>query len=122
MSIVAGAADGADDADGVMQLVLAYGRYPDCARSEPPLAAEGNFNPNCAQEGLCPAKPASECAGTFWPASPAGANLQKVRCASRPLRSVRHELAHTGRHRVGVDHVFDRVAPVVGISGFEGAR
>jgi hypothetical protein len=29
------------------------------------------------------------------------------------LRSVGHELAHTGRHRVGVDDVLDRVAPVV---------
>ena len=51
-----------------------------------------------------------------------GAGLQKVGCASRPLRSVGHDLAHTGRHRVGVDDVLDRVAPVVGISGFEGAR
>jgi len=42
-----------------MQLVLAYGRYPDCAHSEPPLAAEGNFNPKRAEEGLCPAQPAS---------------------------------------------------------------
>ena len=36
--------------------------------------------------------------------------------------SVSHDLAHTGRHRVGVDDAFDRVAPVVGISGFESAR
>jgi hypothetical protein len=36
----------------VMQLVLAYGRYPDCARSEPPLAAEFNLNPECAEERL----------------------------------------------------------------------
>jgi len=50
-SIVADAADGTD---GVMQLVLAYGRYPDCARSEPPLAAEYNLNPKRAEEGLCP--------------------------------------------------------------------
>src|SRR5262249_35849515 len=28
----------------------------------------------------------------------------------------------TGRHRVGVDHVLDRVAPVAGIGGFKGAR
>ena len=48
-------ADAADGADGVMQLVLAYGRYPDYARSEPPHAAEGNFNPERAEEGLCPA-------------------------------------------------------------------
>ena len=51
-----------------------------------------------------------------------GAGLQKVGCASRPLRSVGHELAHMGRHRVGVDDVLDRVAPVIGISGFKGAR
>src|SRR5215470_2233624 len=50
-SIVADAADGTD---GVMQLVLAYGRYPNCARSEPPLAAEYNLNPKRAEEGLCP--------------------------------------------------------------------
>ena len=43
-SAVADAADGADGADGVMQLVLAYRRDPDCARSEPPLVAEGNLN------------------------------------------------------------------------------
>jgi hypothetical protein len=49
----------ADGADGVMQLVLVYCRYPDYARSKPPLAAEGNFNPKCAQEGLCPAQSAS---------------------------------------------------------------
>jgi hypothetical protein len=40
------------------KLVLAYGRYPDGARSEPPLAVEDNLNPECAQEGLCPAQPA----------------------------------------------------------------
>ena len=128
MSIVADAADGAD---GVMGLVLTYGRYPDCPRSQPPLAAEDNLNPERAEQGLCPAQPASECAGVLWPARPVpnhgiagnmGAGLQKVGCASRPLRSVGHDLAHTGRHRVGVDDVLDRVAPVVGISGFEGAR
>ena len=105
-----------------MQLVFAYGPYPDCARSEPPLAAERDFNPNCAKEGLCPAQPASERAGALWPASPASAGLQKVGCASRPLRSIGHDLAHTGRYRVGVDHVLDRVAPVVGVRGFKGAR
>jgi hypothetical protein len=77
-----------------MQLILVYGRYPDCARSEPPLAAEGNFNPKCAQEGLCPAQPTSEYAGAFWPARPVGADQQKVRCASPPLRSVDDELTH----------------------------
>src|SRR6516225_11621460 len=91
ISVVADAADGAD---GVTQLVLVYNRYPDCARSKPPLAAEGNFNPYCAQEGLWPAQPASKGAGAFWPASPTGADLQKVRCASRPLCSIGHELTH----------------------------
>src|SRR5215471_14601417 len=118
MSIVADAADGAD---GVMQLVFVYGRYPDCARSQPPLAAEGDFNPECAEEGLCPAQPASECARTLWPAASAGAGLQEVGCASPPLRSVGHDLAHKGRHRVGVDDILDRGVPVAGISGFQGA-
>jgi hypothetical protein len=40
ISIVADAADGAD---GVMQLVLAYGRYPDRPHSQSALAAEHNF-------------------------------------------------------------------------------
>src|SRR6516162_378411 len=115
-------ADAADGADGVMQLVVPYGRYPDCARSELPLAAEDNLNPECAQEGLRPAQPASECAGALGPARPVGADLQKVGCASAPLRSVGHDLAHEGRHGIGVDDVLDRGAPVVGISGFEGAR
>jgi hypothetical protein len=39
------------------------------------------------------------------------ADLQKVGCASRRVRSVCHELAHMGRYRVGVDDVLDRVAP-----------
>jgi hypothetical protein len=92
-----------------MQLVHFYGRYPDCARSEPPLATEGNLDPACAEEGLCSPQPASQCARALWPASPAGADLQKVRCASRPLRSLGHDLAHAGRHRVGVHNVLDRV-------------
>src|SRR5262245_23665150 len=105
-----------------MQLILAYGRYPDCPHPQPPLAAEGNFNPECAEERLCPAQPACECAGTLWPARPVGADLQKIACASPPLRSVGHDLAHKGRHWIGVDDILDRVAPVVGISGFESAR
>jgi hypothetical protein len=60
---------------------------------------------------------ASECAGTLWPARPVSADLQKVGCASRPLRSVGHDLAHKGRHWIGVDDVLDRGAPVVRISG-----
>src|SRR5262245_43761666 len=110
MFIVADAPDGA------------YGRYPDCPRSQPPLAAEGNFNPEGTEETLCSAQSASECAGALWPAESAGAGLQEVGCASRPLRSLDHELAHVGGHRIGVDDTLDRVAPVVGISGFEGAR
>src|SRR5215467_2753655 len=119
MSIVA---DGADGADSIMKSVMAYGRYRDCPRSQPPLAAEGNFNPECAEERLCPVQPASECAGTLWPARLVGADLQKIGCASPPLRSVGHDLAHKGRHRIGVGDILDRGAPVVGISGFEGAR
>src|SRR5215471_2423551 len=110
-SVVADAADGADGADGIMQLLPAYGRYPDCTRSEPPLAAKGDFNPNCAQEGLCPAQPAGQRARALWPARAVGAGLQKVRCASCPLCSVGHDLAHKGGHRVGVDDILDRVAP-----------
>ena len=58
--------------------------------------------------------------GGFLASQTGGAGLQKVGCASRPLRSVGHDLAHMGRHRVGVDDVLDRVAPVVGIGSFEG--
>src|SRR5438094_459712 len=126
MSIVADAADGADDIRG---LVLSYGRYPDGPRSQPPLAAEDNLNPECAEEGLYPAQPSSECAGALWPARPdygiAGtidADQQKVGRASGPFRSFGHEVAHTGGHWVRVDDVLDRVAPIAGISGFDGAR
>ena len=49
-------ADTADGADGVVDSVLAHGRYPDGPRSQPPLAAESNFNPECAEERLCPAQ------------------------------------------------------------------
>src|SRR6476469_1371463 len=124
-------ANTADGSDGVVSSVLAHGRDPDCPRSQPPLAAEGNLNPKRAERGLCPAQPASECAGTLWPARPGpsgrsiaaniDADLQKVGCASGPLRSVGHELAHMGRYRVGVDNVLDRIAPVIRISGLEGA-
>src|SRR5260370_3666394 len=103
MPIFADAADGADD----MGLILTYGRYPDCPHSQPPLAAEDNLNPECAEEALYPAQPASECAGILWPARPVGADLQKVGCASRPLRSVGHDLAPQGRHWIGVDDVLD---------------
>ena len=97
------AADAADDADGVIRLALTYSRYSDCAGSEAPLAAEGNFDPECAEEGLCPPQPASECAGTLWPARPVGADLQKIGCASPPLRFVGHDLAYERRQRIGVD-------------------
>ena len=36
------------------------------------------------------------------------------------MRSVSHYFAHIGFHRIGVDDVFDRVAPVIEVSGFEG--
>src|SRR5437660_12905904 len=110
--MVADTADGADDADGFVRSALTHGRYPDGPRSQPPLAAKDNLNPECAKRGLCPTQPASECAGTLWPATNIDADLQKVGCASRPLRSVGHELANTGRNRVGVDDVLDHVAPV----------
>src|SRR5215471_1516509 len=129
---VADATDGADGADGVMGSVLAHGRYPNGPRSQPPLAAEHDLNPKRAKRGLCPTQLASECAGTLWPARPGpsghsiaaniDADLQKVRCASVPLRSVGHELAHMGRYRVGVDDVLDRGAPVVRISGVKRPR
>src|SRR6476661_6573227 len=127
--MVADAADGADD---VVGSVLAHGRYPDGPRSQPPLAAEDDLNPKRAKRGLCPTQPASEGAGALWPARAGpsghsiaaniGADLQKVGCASRPVLSVGHELAHMGRYRVGVDDVLDRLAPVIVISGFKGAR
>src|SRR3954449_7493048 len=124
-------ADMADGADGVVGSVLAHGRYPDGPRAQPPLAVEDDLNPKRAKWGLCPTQPASECAGTFWPARPGpsghsiaaniDADLQKVGCAPRPLRSVGHNLTHARCHCVAVDDVLDRVAAVVRISGFEGA-
>jgi hypothetical protein len=110
ISIVADAADGADD---VMESVLTRGRDPDRAHSQSALAAEHNFNPECAEERLRPAQPASEYAWTLWPARPAGAQLQKIGCASPPLRFVGHNLAYERRHRIGVDNALDRGAPVV---------
>src|SRR5262249_54811332 len=98
-----------------------YSCNPDCPRSRPPLAAEDNFNLQCTEEALRPAQSASECAGALWPARPVGAELQKVGCATRPLPSVGHDLAHKGRHGIGVDNVLNRGAPIVRISGFEGA-
>src|SRR5580704_11577466 len=107
-------ADTADGADGVVGSVLAHGGYPDGPRSQPPLSAEDDLNPKCAKRGLCPAQPASECAGALWPARPGpsghsiAANIDahlQIGCASRPLRSVGHELAYVGRHRVSVDDV-----------------
>jgi hypothetical protein len=115
ISMVAGPAGGAD---GVVGSVLVHGRHPDGPRSRPPLATEHNLNPARAKRGLCPTQRASECAGTARPgpsshsiAANIYADLQKVGCASRRVRSVCHELAHMGRYRVGVDDVLDRVAP-----------
>src|SRR5262245_60007024 len=124
-------ADTADGADGVVGSMLARGRYPDGPRSQPPLAAEEDLNPECAEEGLGPAQPASESAGILWPARAApnkgvarniGAGQQKIGSASRLLRSVGHNLTHARRHWVGLDNVLDSVTPVVRISGFKGAR
>ena len=42
-------ADTADGADGVVGSVLAHGRYPDGPRSQPPLAAEDDLNPERAK-------------------------------------------------------------------------
>src|SRR5262249_38044173 len=94
ISIVADAADGADD---VMEWRLSRGHDPDSAHPQPPLAAERNFNPECAEEALRPAQPARECAWTLWPASPVGADLQKIGCASPPLPFVGHDLAYERR-------------------------
>ena len=33
-----------------------------------PRAGEDNFNPECAEERLCPAQPASKCPAALWPA------------------------------------------------------
>ena len=63
-------ADTADGADGVVGSVLAHGRYPDGPRSQPPLAAEDDLNPERAKRGLCPTQPASEARGLFRPARP----------------------------------------------------
>src|SRR5262249_38193462 len=117
ISIVADAAD-----VGVMESVLTRGRDPDRPHSQSALAAEHNFNPECAEEALRPAQPASECAWSLWPARPVGADLQEIGCASPPLRFVGHDLAYERRHRVGVGDVLNRGAPVVRISGFECAR
>src|SRR5262249_3526059 len=73
-----------------MGLGLAHGRYPDCPHSQPPLAAEDNLNPECAQQDLCPAQSASKCARALWPAESAGADKRSVALpavfAHRPIR------------------------------------
>src|SRR5215475_12989568 len=128
--MIADAADGADVADGVVGSVLTRGRYRDGPRSQPPLAAEDDLNPDSAEEGLGAAQPASESAGILWPARAVpnkgvarniGAGQQKIGSASRPLRSVGHNLTHARRHWVGLDNVLDCLTPVARISGFEGA-
>src|SRR5262249_2434939 len=105
-----------------MDSVLTRGHDPDRAHSQPPLAAEDNFNSEYAEEALRSAQSASKCAWTLWPARPVGAELQKIGCASPPLRFVGHDLAYERRHRIGVNDVLNRGAPVVRISGFERAR
>jgi hypothetical protein len=53
----------ADGADGAMGSVLTHGRYPDCPRSQPPLAEEDNLTQSRV------------CGGTYVP----GAAGQRVR-------------------------------------------
>src|SRR6516165_4433455 len=67
-----------------MESVLTRGRDLDCPHSQPPLAAEDNFNPECAEERLCPAQPASECSlvATVYP--------YLVRRSGIRIRSVGH--------------------------------
>src|SRR5262249_326791 len=116
-------ADTADGADRVVGSVLARGRYPDGPRSQPPLAAEDDLNPESAEEGLYPAQPVSLCAWRLLGHPEAAAWMPACKSSdalSRPSRSLGHDLAHTAG--LGVDDVLERIAPVVGISGFEGAR
>lgn len=44
---------------------LTHGGYGDCPHSQPPLTAEDNFDPECAEEGLCRPQSACECGGLF---------------------------------------------------------
>ena len=74
-------ADTADGADGVMHSVLLYGRYPDCARSQPPLAAEDDLNPDGAEEGLCPAQPAKV---SRWAVDDGVGKTSAVACVKEP--------------------------------------
>ena len=50
-----------------------------------------------------------------------GKGAQKVRGGSRPLRPRRHDGAHGGGDRVGVDHAFHRLVAVAAIGRPEGA-
>ena len=87
-------ADAADDADGVTGLGLTHGRYRDCPRPQPTLAAEGNLNSDGAEEGLRPAQPASECARAYGRPSAMGASkalaLQEARAAASHPTHVWH--------------------------------
>jgi hypothetical protein len=111
------AADAADGADGVMGSVLTQGRYPDCPCSQPPLATEEQS----VRRKVCAPADQRVRGGSLWPAR-AGAGLQKVGCASGPLRSVGHDLSHKGRHRIGVDDVLNRLALLVRLNDLKGAR
>src|SRR5262249_54384381 len=108
----------ADGADDIMESVLTRGRDPDRPHPQPALAAEDNFNSEYAEKALRSAQSASECAWTLRPARPIGAELQKIGCASPPLRFVGHDLAYERRHGIGVDDVLNRGAPIVRISSF----
>ena len=84
-----------------------------CTRRSPPARARGSL--------------ASPTGPQPWDCRPPGRRRPpgkgRMRFSSiRPLRSISHDLAHTGCHRIGVDDGFDRLAPVVETSGFEDAR
>ena len=79
---------------------LAHGRYCDCPHSQPPLAAEDNLNPECAEEGLRPAQPASKCARAHGRPSAMGASkgiaLQEARAAASHPTHIWNLLAANG--------------------------
>jgi len=115
MSIIV-VADAADGADGVTGLILTYGRYPDCPRSQPPLAAEDNLNPERAQKGLCPAQPIGECAGIFGQPDrfatiglPAAILVRLVRVMLTDSASKSHHTPNAGLTFVGMQSRFARL-------------
>jgi len=103
-------ADAADGADGITGSGLTYGRYRDCPRSQPTLAAEGNLNSEGAEEGLRPAQPAGECAALFDQGS-ADAQLRKRVCVAqaaneraRPVAAPHSTITAKPSSRDGIPH------------------